>query len=225
MFRMFGPSAPRSFSGVSSSLGGEVDWRAVAAAFHLLLAMTAALWLARVEVTAAFMRFIGIGLALSLRARSRGGGSSGGEVNGTVAVVTATPDVSVAGVEGGEDEGDEGEGGEGEGGEGKGGEGEGGEGKGGEGEGLSSASLLLSSLRLALLACSRLLLPEWCMWAWVAVSAAAESPPAADARNQKVTSSVHPSVSSTSFAGIPPLLQRTHAMYWLCTLGGRRGPV
>jgi len=103
-----------------------------------------------------------------------------------------------------------------EGGEGEGGEGDGCEGEGGEGEGLSSASLLLFSLRLALLARSRLLLPEWCKWAWAAVE-----------QNQKVTSSVHPSVSSTSFAGNPPppILQRTHARYWLCAPGGGRVPV
>jgi len=78
-------------------------------------------------------------------------------------------------------------------------------------------SLLLSSLRLALLARSRLLLPEWCAWAWVVAS------PAAVVRNQRETSSVLPSVSKTSLAGKPPLLQCTHAMYWLCALGGGRG--
>jgi len=58
---------------------------------------------------------------------------------------------------------------------------------------LSAASLLLSSLRLALLARSRLLLPEGCAWAWVAVLAA-------DVRNHSVTSSPLPSVSNTSLA-------------------------
>ena len=169
--------------------------------------MTVALWLARVAVMAALTLFIGRGLALSVRARVAGvlvslkaligdggsiagGGRAGGE--GTVAVVTATPDVGVAGC-----------------------------------ARFSSASLLLSSLRLALLARSRLLLPEWCTWVWalalVAVSAAAESPPGAVERNQKVMSSVFPSVSSTSLAGIPLLLQHNHAMYWLCALG--REPV
>jgi len=239
IFKVYGISAPRSFSGVVSPPGGEVDRHAVAAAWPLLLAITAALWLACVAVMAAFTRFIDKGLALSVRARSRVGGGSGGEVNGTVAIFAATPDVIVAGVDGGEGEGDEGKGGEGEGGEGEGDEGEGGEGEGGEGEGgegevgegegcegeggegegLSSASPLLSSLRLALLARSRLLLPEWCAWAWVAAS------PAAVGRNQRETSSVLPSVSNTNLAGNPSLLQRIHAMYWLCALGGEREPV
>ena len=112
IFKVYGISAPRSFSGVASPPGGEVDLCAVAAACPLLLAMTAALWLARVAVMAAFTRFIG-----------------------TVTIFDATPDVIVAGVDGGEGEGDEGEGDEGEGDEGEGGEGEGGEGEGGEGEG------------------------------------------------------------------------------------------
>jgi len=162
--------------------------------------MTAALWLARVAVIAAFTRFIGRGLALSVRARSRAGtfeavpvmgAASGGEGDGAVAiaVIAATPFVCVAG-----------------------------------GKQLSPASLLLSSLRLALLARSRLLLPEWCAWeaAVADASAVAESPHVAVGRNQRVTSSLFPSVSNTSLAGIPPLLQRTHAMYWLCAHGGGR---
>jgi hypothetical protein len=78
---------------------------------------------------------------------------------------------------------------------------------------LSSASFLLSSRRLTLLARSLLLLPDWCTWA------AAELPPFALGRNQKETSSVAPSVSSTNLAGMPSLLQRTHAKYWLYALG------
>jgi len=86
---------------------------------------------------------------------------------------------------------------------------------------LSLASLL-SSHRLALLARSLLLLPEWRAWALVSVETGLP-PPTADGRNQSVTSSVHPSVSNTSLAGIPALLQRTHARYWLCAHGGWRG--
>ena len=150
---------------------------------------------------AAFTRFIDNGLALSVHARSPGGAGSGGEVDG--------------------------------------GEVDGGEGDGGEVDGtvaviaatpdvgvaggghLSAASLLLSSLRLALLARSRLLLPEWCAWAWAAASD--EWLQAAVGRNQRVISSVFPSVSNTSLAGILSLLQLTHAKYWLCAQGGGRG--
>ena len=58
---------------------------------------------------------------------------------------------------------------------------------------------------------------------WV-VTSAAEVPPLAVGRNQRHTSSVTPSVSNTSLAGIPSLLQLTHAIYWLCAQGGgRRG--
>jgi len=108
---------------------------------------------------------------------------------------------------GGGDDG-EGEGGEVEGGEGEGegGEGEDGEGEGGEGEGLSSASLLLSSLRLALLARSRLLFPEVGTWVGTSVLLTV-------GLNQRHTSSVTPSVSSTNLAGTPSRLQHSHAKY------------
>ena len=78
---------------------------------------------------------------------------------------------------------------------------------GASGEPLSPASLL-SSLRLALLARSRLLLPEGCAWAHAAW---AVSPAAV--LNQRQTSWLVPSVSSTSLAGTPSSLQRTHALY------------
>jgi len=97
---------------------------------------------------------------------------------------------------------------------------DGGGGGGGGGEGIvavvpakpvvgiaGGTSLLLSSLRLALLARSRLLLPEWCAWAWVVAS------PAAVELNQRDTSSVLPSVSSTNLAGTPSRLQHAHAKY------------
>jgi len=74
-------------------------------------------------------------------------------------------------------------------------------------------SLLLSSLRLILLARSRLLLLEWCAWAWVAAS------PAAVKLNQRETSSVLPSVSRTNLAATPSRLQHAHAKYWLWALG------
>ncbi len=79
-----------------------------------------------------------------------------------------------------------------------------------EGRQKSSASLLLSSRRLVLLARSRLLLPECCVRE---VTLAAEAPPLAVGRNQRNTSSVTPSVSNTSLAGMPSLLQLTHAIY------------
>ena len=178
-----------SFSGVVSS---EVVRRF--AAVPLLLARTAARWLARVAVIAAFALFRACGRALYAWARTVDGGGagsvgcgvSGGGGEGNVAAVAAMPGVGVAG------------------------------------GGRLPAASLLSSLRLALLARSRLLLPETWALAWAAVSAAEESPPAAVERNQRVTSSEHPSVSSTSFAGIPPLLQRTHAIYWLCAVGGEQ---
>jgi len=127
MFKVFGTSAPRSVS-------GEAERCAIVVACPLFLAMTAALWLARVAVRAAFTRFIGRGLALSIcpwpflekgKGVSVGGSASGVENEGTVAVIAATPGVGSAG-----------------------------------GGPLSSFSLLLSSRRLALLALSRLLLPE-----------------------------------------------------------------
>ena len=205
MLRELEPSVHRRDSGASSSSGGVVDLRA-AADCPRLLAKTDALWLARVAVMAAFTRFRGRGLALSVRARSRaveapcrmgsrmavlgGGGASGGDGAGAVTVIAATPVVGVAG-----------------------------------GEQLSPASLLLSSLCLALLARSRLLLPEWFAWVSVAWVLVATLPPAAVGRNQRVISSVFPSISNTNLAGIPPLLQRTHAMYWLCAHGGGREPV
>jgi len=78
MLRWFCRSAPRILSGVavSDSPGGEADLRAVEATFPLLLATTADLWLARVAIMAAFTRFMGRGLALSVRGRSRVGGGS-----------------------------------------------------------------------------------------------------------------------------------------------------
>jgi hypothetical protein len=171
-----------SFSGDDSS-----DAVRRFAAVPLLLARTAARWLARVAVIAALALFRACGRALYAWARAVDGGGagsvgcgiSGGGGEGIVAVVAAMPDVGVAG------------------------------------GGRLPAASLLSSLRLALLARSRLLLPEMWVWAltWAAVSAAEESPPAAPEQNHRVTSSVHPSVFNTSFAGIPPLLQRTHAMY------------
>ena len=208
MFRLFRASASRSVSGASSSASpwGERDRRADC---PRLLAMSAALLLARVAVMAALTRFIGRGLALRVRSRpcaagmscwleslwavwvvSIGPDSPGGEGEGASAVNAVTPGVGVAG-------------------------------------GKPPASLLLSSLRLALLARSLLLLPERWKWAWVVAamgtSATESSPPSVVGRNQSVTSSVRPLDSKTSLAGIPALLQRTHTMYWLCAQGGWRG--
>ena len=144
MLRTSSSPTPRSFSGVvssSTSPGGDVNWRDVVL---LLLARMDARWLARAAVRTALARFVGRGLALSMRVLrvraadvsgglgsgsgvSDGGGPSRGESEGAVAVVAAAPDVGMAG-----------------------------------GEYLSSTSLLLSSRLLILLARSRLLLPECC---------------------------------------------------------------
>ena len=159
--------------------------------------MTAARWLVRVAAIAALNRFNGCGLALSVRSRVTGVldllVSIGGGSSGGVGKDTVA-DIAATPVVG----------------------------VAGGGH-IFSASLLLSSLRLALLARSRLLLPEWCTWAWVAASAAAGLPPADVERNQRLTSSDVPSVSNTSLAGNPSSLQRTHAIYWLCAHGGGRG--
>ena len=81
----------------------------------------------------------------------------------------------------------------------------------------SLAPPLLSSRRLLLLARSLLLFPDVGMLvAWVVSLLKAR-------RNQRHTSSVSPSVSSTSLAGTPFLLQLTHARNWLCVLGVGRG--
>ena len=179
MFKEDSPSPSRRASGGSLSLvvgDADADWRKV----PLLFARRDARWLARAAVRAALARFVGRGLALSMRVRHAGvsgrsgtgsGGGTGDEVAGAVAIIAAAPVVGGA-----------------------------------RGEHLSPFSLLLSSLRLTLLARSRLLLPEWCVWARAAVSPAA-------VRNQRHTSSVVPSVSNTNLAGIPSSLQRTHALY------------
>ena len=73
MFIALEASAPRSISGESASPSGEMDRRADC---PRLLAMMAALLLARVAVMAALTCFIGRGLALRVRARSRGKGVS-----------------------------------------------------------------------------------------------------------------------------------------------------
>jgi len=65
----------------------------------------------------------------------------------------------------------------------------------------------------------------WALAWTLALALVAELPPASLERNHKVISSVHPSVFNTSLAGIPLLLQLTHAMYWLCEPGGEREPV
>ena len=182
---VFSPSPSRRISGAaSSSLPSSLGGEVERqVVVHLFLANTAALWLERAAVRAALARFIGRGLGLRTRAPLARG-------------------VGVAGamVESDSAEGD---------------------GVGGisvsvampevgmaEGVRPPSASFLLSSRRLLLLARSRLLLPV-CL----ATSSSAALPPLADRRNQRHISSVSPSVSRTNLAGIPSLLQRTHAIY------------
>jgi len=201
MFNVVSLSAFLSNSGVELLLGLEVD--CCAAVVPLLFARTAALLLAREAISTALAFFVGRGLVLSTCI------CGPGVVDDNCVSSTGAPEESEA--SGGGDEGavavimampvD----------------------------GVSeigrfpSASLFLSSRRLLFLACSRLLLPECCAWAR---TFAAESQPVAVAvdRNQRHTSSISPSVSNTSLAGMPSLLQRTHAMYWLCAQGrGRVG--
>ena len=62
MLRSVSSPAPRSFSGVGSSLGVETDRRV--AAIPLFLARTAALWLARDAVNAALVLFSASGRTL-----------------------------------------------------------------------------------------------------------------------------------------------------------------
>ena len=64
VLRVVSSPASRIFSGVVSSLEPEADRRAAAAAVPLFLARTVALWLARVAVKAALVRFRARGLAL-----------------------------------------------------------------------------------------------------------------------------------------------------------------
>jgi len=196
MSREVSPSTiPRKISGsVSFSVDEDVQ-RGVVVPVLLFLARTAALWLARVAVRTALARFSGNGLALSTLARTLATGAVfGGSKPPVLSALLskcwgATEESNTAG-----------------------GDGEGAVSSAMSGVGMAaggqlpSASFLLSSRRLFLLACSLLLLPVF----WV------EAPPPSAGifcRNQRQISSVSPSVSSTSLAGIPFLLQVTHAKY------------
>ena len=64
VLRAVSSPAHRIFSGVVLSLEPEADRRAAAAAVPLFLARTVALWLARVAVKGALVRFRARGLAL-----------------------------------------------------------------------------------------------------------------------------------------------------------------
>ena len=64
VLRAVSSPASRIFSGVVSSLEPEADRRAAAAAIPLFFARTVALWLARVAVKTALVRFRARGLAL-----------------------------------------------------------------------------------------------------------------------------------------------------------------
>jgi len=195
MFKENSPSPSRRASGGSLSLASvSLGEETDWREVPLLLARRDARWLARVAVRAALERFVGRGLALNTRAQRLGiSGRMRAGSSGRAGGdgVGAVAIVDPTPIVGG---------------------------AGGE---LLSPASLLSSLRLALLARSRLLLPEWCAWAWAAASD--ESLQAAVGRNQRVISSVFPSVSNTSLAGILSLLQLTHAKYWLCAQGGGRG--
>jgi hypothetical protein len=192
MLRLLSSPAPRSFSGVDSL---EADCREAAA--PLLLASVAALWLAREAASAAFSFYTTSGRALWQRARTIEEAEAGTRVDS---------------------------------------EGEGEDSLGGAGGvhaapvptpafgvpgggKFPSASLLLSSRRLLLLARSRRLFPEatWVGATWVATLVG--PPTFAPDLNQNETSSVAPSVSNTSLAGIPLLLQHSQAKNWLCALG------
>ena len=207
MFKEDSPSPSRKASGGSLSLiVGDADWRDV----PLLFARRDARWLTRAAVRAALPRFVGRGLALSTRARGAGAsgtgtgtGSSGGGVScggggGGGAGDEVDGAVVVATIAATPVVGVAG------------------------GEHLSPASIL-STLRLALLARSRLLLPEGYAWARAAWARAAWDVSLAAVLNQSQTSSLVPSVSSTSLAGTPSSLQRTHALYWEKAHGGGRG--
>jgi len=170
---------------LSSSLGDEVDRQLdVVPRF---LARTAALLLTRDAVRTAFARLVGRALALKTWARVGGVcmfSGNGVSVEGGASKGEGKGSVAVVAAKPNV-------------------------GSAGGGH-LPAASLLLSSCRLTLPARSLLLFPDGFLWAAALV---AETPPFALGLNQKETSSIAPSVSKTNLAGIPSLLQHTHAMY------------
>jgi hypothetical protein len=113
VFTVLSSSAPRSVSGEASSLLGEEVDRCIAVVPRFL-ARKAALLHAREAVSATLAFFVGSGLALGTYARAmptgiaddacmfsgrrvpEEGGNSGGEYEGIIAAVVATPIVGVS---------------------------------------------------------------------------------------------------------------------------------